>query len=290
MGEKFLDAVYIDAFNLDDAWFQCVDKILDRGYKYTISKGSFEGQQRLEFDYAVIKVRKPNVEPIIPIMPEGCSIPAPTDMEYVTETYLPYLLTPQKTATEDYTYGERMHEPKARLEERLSIEEVNKGGIDIGNKTDEEIKKIYPFTLNIRREDGKIILSRELPFNINPFQQVIEDYKKKSFGTNQETIEIAMPSDIGLNDPPCLRLIDTRIRYGKLHFIVYFRSWDLWGGFPSNLAGLELVKQHMAAEIGVDDGEMIASSKGLHLYNYAWELAKARTHKEIDFDKYRNHD
>lgn len=88
-----------------------------------------------------------------------------------------------------------------------------------------------------------------------------------------------MPSDIKLNDPPCLRLIDTRVRYGKLHFILYFRSWDLWGGFPSNLGGLELVKQYMAQEIGVEDGEIIAASKGLHLYEYSWDLAKLRTNK-----------
>jgi thymidylate synthase len=88
-----------------------------------------------------------------------------------------------------------------------------------------------------------------------------------------------MPSDIKLADPPCLRLIDTRVRYGKLHFILYFRSWDLWGGFPSNLGGLQLVKQYMAEEIGVRDGEMIAASKGLHLYEYAWDLAKTRTNK-----------
>jgi len=29
----------------------------------------------------------------------------------------------------------------------------------------------------------------------------------------------------------------------------------------------------------VGDGEIIASSKGLHLYDYAWELAKLRTMK-----------
>ena len=88
-----------------------------------------------------------------------------------------------------------------------------------------------------------------------------------------------MPSDIRLDDPPCLRLIDTRVRYGKLHFILYFRSWDLWGGFPSNLGGLQLVKEYMAQEIGVEDGEIIAVSKGLHLYDYSWDLAKIRTNK-----------
>ena len=77
------------------------------------------------------------------------------------------------------------------------------------------------------------------------------------------------------SDPPCLRMIDTRVREGKLNFIVYFRSWDLWAGFPSNLAAIQLLKEYMAGEIGVKDGELVAMSKGLHLYEYAWELAKA---------------
>lgn len=72
----------------------------------------------------------------------------------------------------------------------------------------------------------------------------------------------------------CLRLVDTRISDGTLHFIVYFRSWDLWAGFPSNLGGLQLMKEYMASEIGVKDGEMIALSKGLHLYDYTWDLAR----------------
>jgi thymidylate synthase len=77
-----------------------------------------------------------------------------------------------------------------------------------------------------------------------------------------------------LSDPPCLRAVDTRILDGRLCFVVYFRSWDLWAGFPSNLAAIQLLKEYMASEIGVADGELVAMSKGLHLYEYCWELAK----------------
>jgi len=34
------------------------------------------------------------------------------------------------------------------------------------------------------------------------------------------------------------------------------------------------MKEYMSSEIGVDDGEIIAMSKGMHLYEYAWELAR----------------
>jgi len=106
--------------------------------------------------------------------------------------------------------------------------------------------------------------------------KVIDMYRKDGFGTNQAYMCVGNADSILLNDPQCMRGVDTRIRYGKLHFMLYFRSWDLWAGFPSNLAALQLLKEFMAKEIGVEDGEIIAASKGLHIYDYAWELAKKR--------------
>jgi len=104
--------------------------------------------------------------------------------------------------------------------------------------------------------------------------QVIKMYKEDGYNTNQAFMTVGGKDSISLSDPPCLRGIDTRIRDDRLHFIVYFRSWDLWAGFPSNLAAIELLKEYMASEIGVGDGEIIALSKGLHLYDYSWELAQ----------------
>lgn len=102
---------------------------------------------------------------------------------------------------------------------------------------------------------------------------------KKTPMTNQCTIEVGRPEDINLPDPPCLRLIDCRIRYGKLHFFVYFRSWDLWSGLPPNLAGLQKLKEWMAKEIGVEDGTLNAWSKGLHLYDFQYKYALDLIHR-----------
>ena len=105
--------------------------------------------------------------------------------------------------------------------------------------------------------------------------QVIRMYKEDGHNTNQAFMAVGDSQSIDLSDPPCLRMIDTRISDDKLHFVVYFRSWDLWAGFPSNLAAIQLLKEYMSSEIGVGDGEIIALSKGMHLYDYAWDLAKA---------------
>ncbi len=104
---------------------------------------------------------------------------------------------------------------------------------------------------------------------------VISMYRDDGHNTNQGFMAVGDQKSINLADPPCLRAIDTRILDGKLHFVVYFRSWDLWAGFPSNLAAIQLLKEYMSGEIGVGDGEIIALSKGLHLYDYSWELARA---------------
>lgn len=94
----------------------------------------------------------------------------------------------------------------------------------------------------------------------------------------------------GITVHNCLRHIDVRVKdkyyfqdgekfyIGKqLIFYPYFRSWDLWGGFPANLAGIAVLQKYMADEIGVESGPIIASSKGLHIYGYAEELVKLRT-------------
>jgi len=110
--------------------------------------------------------------------------------------------------------------------------------------------------------------------------EVIRMYREEGLNTNQAYMAVGDASSILLQDPQCLRGIDTRIRYGKLHFVLYFRSWDLWGGMPANLAGIQNLKEYMAGEIGVKDGEMIVESKGLHLYGYAEDLAKLRCMRE----------
>ena len=209
----------LEARDLPDAWFQCVYSLLDQGSTYVIDRGSYEGQQRLEFDYVTVHISHPGVRPLLPDIPPSLGIPNPVADGYLDE-YLPYLMTSAKQPGEDYTYGQYL-EPQ--------------------------------------------------------IAEVIRMYKEDGFGTNQAFMTVGDPLAIYLGDPPCLRSIDTRIKDGKLHFIVYFRSWDLWNGFPANLGAIQLLKECMADSIGVEDGEIIASSKGLHLYDYVWELAKLRT-------------
>lgn len=140
--------------------------------------------------------------------------------------------------------------------------------------TMEYVEEYLPYLMtDVKQENEQYTYGERIVISMD---KVIKMYKETGHGTNQAIMEIGRPEDIDLEDPPCLRLIDTRIKDDELHFIVYFRSWDLWGGFPANLAGIQLMKEYMAQEIGVKDGQIIASSKGLHLYDYSWDIAKLR--------------
>jgi thymidylate synthase len=144
--------------------------------------------------------------------------------------------------------------------------------------TMEYVESYLPYLMTSHKKEGEQYTYGE--YLEEQIEKVINMYKRDDYNTNQAYMAVGDKSTLDWNDPPCLRGIDTRIQDCSLHFLVYFRSWDLWAGFPSNLAAIQLLKEYMASEIGVQDGELIAMSKGLHLYKYSWEQARSGARME----------
>jgi len=140
------------------------------------------------------------------------------------------------------------------------------------------IESYLPYLMTAHRKEGEQYTYGQ--YLETQIAEVIKMYREDGYNTNQAFMAVGDRQSIFLSDPPCLRAIDTRIRDNKLNFVVYFRSWDLWAGFPSNLAAIQLLKEYMASEVGVEDGEIIAMSKGLHIYEYVWELARIAARME----------
>ena len=249
---------HINATTLGDAWFQTLFKILEEGSVFTIDRGSYAGQKRLEFDWVTIHVKHPSVRPLLPQIEAHHNIPNPVAEDYLDD-YLPYLMTAALKEGESYTYGQRL------------------SGYPIAYPVISKYDALWEDII-IKEMDELLKLGIVYKINdawcLNQIELLIWTYKNKGYRNNQMVLQVAHPTDMLLQDPPCLRQIDTRIQDGKLHFYPYFRSWDLWGGFPANLGGIQLLKEYVASEIGVDDGEIIASSKGLHIYDYSFDLAK----------------
>ncbi len=248
-----LNYQYIKARDLGDAWFQTLFKMLEEGSVFKIDRGSYAGQKRLEFDYIVVEIEHPGTRPLLPQIESHHNMPNPVADDYLDE-YLPYLMTGDIKEGESYTYGSRMTKVWTHVIPVVNYHKFPEMFIQ---------DKIW--------NDPKIIFD---DYYLNQIELLIWTYKNKGYRNNQMVLQVAEGTDMLLQDPPCLRHIDTRIQDGKLHFYPYFRSWDLWGGFPANLGGIQLLKEYVASEIGVEDGEIIASSKGLHIYDYSFDLAK----------------
>ena len=253
-----LNIQFIEATDLGDAWFQTLFKILEEGSVHKIDHGSYAGQKRLEFDWVTVHIKRPGDRPLLPQIEAHHNMPNPVADDYLDD-YLLYLMTGELKEGESYTYGQR-----------LTKYPIN---YPVCEYDLPEWKNILIQNIVDLKEKNILILEKD-DFYLNQIELLIKTYKENGPRNNQMVLQVAHPTDMLLQDPPCLRSIDTRIQDGKLYFYPYFRSWDLWGGFPANLGGIQLLKEYVAAEIGVEDGEMICTSKGLHIYDYSFDLAK----------------
>jgi thymidylate synthase len=140
---------------------------------------------------------------------------------------------------------------------------------------------------NIEKYFLEYIMSKEIHGNedytygsyIEPqLPYIIEKLIQSKGNTNQATISIGDREASKLADPPCLRVIDFKVVNGYLHMSIFFRSWDLFCGMPENLGGLQMLKEYVLAnienEFPVLDGQLIAYSSGLHLYEQYFDLVK----------------
>ena len=241
-----MEVVSFRATTLPDAWFQLVYALVKGETPrnvYVIDKGSYVGQRRLEFPFVVCQIDRPGDRPLIPEFPETMNIPAPVEsMDYVNDYVAKYLLGTALETNETYIYGTWLAPGVERVIDQLrGAPGNNQAAISIGGWAP-QVQGTAP---------GEVIGC------IN-------------------TDDIIDPAT-GERDPACMRQVDFRLEAdGTLHMFVYFRSWDLWGGFPANLAGLQTVKEYVCQQIDAKDGRIVCASKGLHIYDHALQVAAAR--------------
>ena len=95
---------------------------------------------------------------------------------------------------------------------------------------------------------------------------------------------------ISLGDPftdyehsPCLRCITFQLNDDKLSIAVFFRSWDIFAGLPTNLGGMQLLCEHVAMECGYETGPMFVYSSAAHCYETAKPMIEQRLGKKFDW-------
>lgn len=120
-------------------------------------------------------------------------------------------------------------------------------------------------------------------------ESIIENFKEHGYNHAKSCIEIATPDDtLRGKSLPCMRLINICVRFDpvkevyKMQFFVFFRVWDLWGGFPVNVAGLQLLKEWLIDQIKdynktaypLQDGELVVASPELNLREHVFDLSR----------------
>ena len=210
-----IQPIHVNCRSIDQAHFQFIRELFQRGRTYVNLRGSYVGHQRLEFGFITLHLTHPS-EDTVPVLPQG--VPPVSTLVDNEKYFLDKLMNPDPEPNEQYTYGR--------------------------------------------------FIAPQLPKIV----QMLKDTPD----TNQAVICIGNEHSVDQEHPPCLRLIDFRVQDDTLHMFVYFRSWDLWGGLPENLGGLQHLQEYVAAEIDREAGELLAASKGLHLYDIAWPVSLMR--------------
>jgi len=206
-----LNNTFIKATSLSDAWFQSLYSCVENGRSFTVDRGSYAGDKRLEFDYFTIQITHPWAEPLLPKVNPMLGFPDPVDEGYLDD-YITYLMTGEKKKGESYTYGSRIC--KYEIEPTL----VSGYGSNLYKNIliqDEDVWNIA--------KDNNMVFMDDCKWYLNQMELMIWIYKNKGYRNNQMILQVGKPDDMLLQDPCCLRHIDTRIQDGKLHFFPYFR-------------------------------------------------------------------
>lgn len=259
--------IFIVGLDLDDTWFRLLWSLFEYGRQYKIDEGSYAGQHRLSFDFVSGFIKHPYKRPLTPRVPETSNLPPVTTDEEIEQYFTNYLMNGELGINEDYKYatwivGGRYQLPKAEI------------FIDEPGKNEGMIWEDAPYI--------------KAP---NQLQWVIDHFKEKGLGNNHCYIQIGYPEsnyayDVPYQDEierrtsPCLRGIDFKTidkKWLMLH--VYFRSWDLISGWPTNMGGLQLLNEYVAEELKISPGPLAFSCKDLHAYNHSMGYLKTRLNK-----------
>ena len=252
-----LKPIFIEARDLDDAWFQILWNISKFGRRYHITSGSYEGHDRVALDFCSGFIHLPHTRPLAPRMPEASPLPAPTTDEDIEHYFANYLMDSNTEPNEHYRYATWI----AGGEHKLKI---------VGKNC--EIDTIL------------------VP---NQIEWIIKHFKERGLGNEHCYLQVGYPEsslvyDLPYSNPserktsPCLRGLDFRVIDGQLTTHVIYRSWDAYSGWPTNMGGFALLNEYVADALNIEPGPLSFSCKSLHCYDFHLDILNSRVGGDSD--------
>lgn len=269
----------VTATNLDDLYFQTILGALQHGELNPVEEGSHAGEMRLEYPGYACCVKYPTTRPFAPISRDG--IPVATDNNTIKKYFQDDLLDGALRPNQHYTYAAWI----SGIPEFYSFNKCEELGIEPGKSREIDLEH-YGIPRGTR---------------FNQLEWCANHFANKGFGTNHCAITIGCAEGLKRYDLPykgetergsteCLRQITLKIRNeNQLDVSTFWRSWDLFEGFPQNLGGFAHFIEYTTELINAfkkDDqpevvpGRLYAYSDGLHIYSHSIPLAKLWTNTE----------
>jgi thymidylate synthase len=241
---------FIDAINLNEAYFMLLSQCWEHGIKYEITEGSNKGGYRLELPFAAGFIHNPHMRPLAPTMP--ISVPPTTTDDKIQEYFINYLMDSTLSTNEEYRYSTWINKKMENWEaDEKSLSPKMESQLD--------------WCIRHFKEKGHGNNHCHITIG-EPGGQFVYDQTYTN-DTNRRT-------------SPCLRGIDIKIKNDQIILGVMFRSWDLYAGFPENMGGFALLNQYIAEQVGAKEGPLTFASQGLHCYDYQLSSLSAYLRKE----------
>jgi thymidylate synthase len=73
--------------------------------------------------------------------------------------------------------------------------------------------------------------------------------------------------------PPCMLVIDAKIRKNKLNLTTFFRSNDMFSAWPQNSYGLTKLQSYLCRALHATNGKLVFISSSAHIYEYDFQDA-----------------
>ena len=106
---------------------------------------------------------------------------------------------------------------------------------------------------------------------LDQIEQAIARLQASSSTRRAIAVTWIAPVDSRTEEVPCMIVDDFKLREGRLHLSIFFRSHDFAGAYPANLYGLARLLQYVAGEVGAEPGSISTTSASAHIYEHDWD-------------------
>ena len=106
---------------------------------------------------------------------------------------------------------------------------------------------------------------------VDQIEQAISRLLASSNTRRATAVTWISPVDAAKEEVPCMIVDDFKLREGRLHLSIFFRSHDFAGAYPANLYGLARLLQYVADGVGAKPGSISTTSASAHIYEHDWD-------------------